>query len=515
MSNKILWVDDEIDGLRPHIIFLEKKGFNVTPCSNGEDALTLMEENDYDLVFLDEQMPGLDGLATLARIKQSWPTIPVVMITKSEEEAIMEDAIGSKISDYLIKPVNPNQILLTIKRILDRHRLRHEKTAQSYLSSFREISMQLMGDMSWADWHGIYHQLTLWDMQLENSDEGLRQVLDDQIAQANTEFGRFIEREYMYWLREPLPDRPVLSPDVIPEYVIPHLKKGRKVAFFVIDCMRYDQWLVFAELLSPYFTMDTDFYCSILPTATPYARNAIFSGLFPLQIEQSYPKLWEIADDNESSLNKYEADFLQDLMRRNKLDITPKYEKMIHAEDGRKIADRILNYVQVPLSTFVINFVDTLVHSRSDSDILKEIAPDEKGFRSLTRAWFQHSTLFQMLKTLATQDVTIVITTDHGSVRALKDTKVLGDRDTSTSLRYKYGRNLKVDKDAAIIAHKPSDYMLPRSGHSTNYIFAKENYYFVYPTNYHKYQNKYNDTFQHGGASMQEMILPIITLKAK
>jgi hypothetical protein len=293
------------------------------------------------------------------------------------------------------------------------------------------------------------------------------------------------------------------------------LKKSRKVAFFEIDCMRYDQWLVFAELLTPYFTMDTDFYCSILPTATPYARNAIFSGLFPLQIEQSYPKLWEVSDDNESSLNKFEAEFLQDLLRRNKLDITPKYEKVIHAEDGRKIADRILNYAQVPLSTFVINFVDTLVHSRSDSDVLKEIAPDEKGFRSLTRAWFQHSTLFQMLKTLASQDVTIVITTDHGSVRALKDTKVLGDRDTSTSLRYKYGRNLKVDKDAAIIAQKPGDYMLPRSGHSTNYIFAKENYYFVYPTNYHRYQNKYNDTFQHGGASMQEMILPIVTLKPK
>lgn len=515
MTNSILWVDDEIDGLRPHIIFLEKKGFIVTPCSNGEDALSLLEQNDYDLVFLDEQMPGLDGIATLGRIKQIKPSLPVVMITKSEEESIMEDAIGSQISDYLIKPVNPNQILLTIKRILDRHRLRNEKSAQSYLGSFREISMQMMGDMTWSEWQGIYHQLTLWDMQLENNDDGLRQVLDDQIQQANSEFGRFIEKEYMYWLRESLPDRPVLSPDVIPEYVIPHLKNGNKVLFFVIDCMRYDQWLVFSELLNPYFNMDTDFYCSILPTATPYSRNAIFSGLYPLQIEQSYPKLWESSDDNESSLNKYEAEFLQDLMRRHKLDITPRYEKVIHTEEGRKIADRILNYTQVPLSAFVINFVDTLVHSRSDSDVLKEIAPDEKGFRSLTRTWFQHSSLFQMLKTLATQNVTIVITTDHGSIRSLRDTKVLGDRDTSTSLRYKYGRNLKVDKDAAIIAQKPADYMLPRSGHSTNYIFAKENYYFVYPTNYHRYQNKYNDTFQHGGASMQEMILPIITMKPK
>ncbi len=515
MSTNILWVDDEIDALRPHIIFLEKKGFQVTPCSNGEDALSILERNSFDLVFLDEQMPGMDGLATLARIKQSWPVLPVVMITKSEEEAIMEDAIGSKISDYLIKPVNPNQIILTIKRILDRHRLRNEKTAQSYLSSFREISHQLTGDMSWNDWYATYHQLTLWDMQLENSDEGLRQVLDDQIQQANSEFGRFIEKEYMYWLRERLPDRPVLSPDIIPNYVVPHLKKGRKVLFFVIDCMRYDQWLVFSELLNPYYTMENDFYFSILPTATPYSRNAIFSGLYPLQIEQTYPRLWDSSDENESSLNKYEAEFLQDLMKRHKLDIHPRYEKVIQTEDGRKIADRILNYAQVPLSTFVINFVDTLVHSRSDSDVLKEIAPDEKGFRSLTRTWFQHSSLFQMLKTLANQDVTIVITTDHGSVRSLKDTKVLGDRDTSSSLRYKYGRNLKVDKDAAIIAHKPADYMLPRSAHSTNYIFAKENYFFVYPTNYHRFQNKYNDTFQHGGASMQEMILPIITLKPK
>lgn len=513
--NQILWVDDEIDGLKPHIIFLQKKGFEVTPCSNGEDALSLLETREYDLVFLDEQMPGLDGLATLARIKQQKPSLPVVMITKSEEEAIMEDAIGSKIADYLIKPVNPNQILHTIKRILDRHRLRNEKTAQSYLSSFKEISMQIMGEMSWDDWSTVYHQLTLWDMQLENSDEGLRQVLNDQIQEANAAFSRFIEKNYVGWLKKDLPDRPVLSPDILPEYVIPPVKKGHPILFFVIDCMRYDQWMVFAELLNPYYTMKTDFYCSILPTATPYARNAIFSGLFPLEIEKHYPKLWETADDNESSLNKYEAQFLQELVRKYKLDISPRYEKVIHSEEGRKLADRILNYTQVPLSTFVINFVDTLVHSRSDSDVLKEIAPDEKGFRALSRAWFQHSSLFQMLKTLAAQQVTIIITTDHGSIRSLRDTKVLGDRDTSTSLRYKYGRNLKVDRNTAIIAQKPNEYLLPRSNQHTNYIFAKENYYFVYPTNYHRYQNKYNDTFQHGGVSMQEMILPIVTLKPK
>ncbi len=515
MSISILWVDDEIDQLRPHIIFLEKKGYEVTPVTNGEDALTLVRKHKFDIIFLDEQMPGMDGLATLTELKNMQPGIPVIMITKSEEEEIMEDAIGGKISDFLIKPVNPNQILLTVKRILDRHRIRDEKSAQSYLRSFNEITTMINEHPEWDDWIRIYRKLTNWQMELKRSEEGLQQVLQDQIQMANAEFGKFIQNEYYDWLRASREDRPMLSPDLISEVVLPTMEEGKSTMLFLIDCMRYDQWLVFEQMLAPYFKIDTDFYYSILPTATPYSRNAIFAGLYPSQIERHYPKLWTQSDENETSLNQFEAELLAAQFERKKTGVKPKYEKIMQTEEGRRISDRILNYVQSPFSAFVINFVDTLVHSRSDSQVLKEIAPDVPAFRELTRTWFAHSSLFQMLKKLSEQDVRIIITTDHGSIRAMRDTKVLGDRDTSTSLRYKFGRHLRCDDNAAIYIDKPGDYFLPRANMNTNYIIALEDYYFVYPTNYNKYQNKYRDTFQHGGASMEEMILPLAFLQPK
>ena len=514
MSNRILWADDEIDQLKPHIIFLEKKGFEITPVTNGGDAVTLIKDKVFDIVFLDEQMPGMDGLATLNKIKTIQPSLPVVMITKSEEESIMEDAIGGKISDYLIKPVNPNQILLTVKRILERKRIRTEKFAQTYLENFNEISNRIQEDTDWKEWVEIYQQLTRWDIDLESGEESLLQVLGDQYKEANQMFGRYIEKEYGSWLQGAKKDRPKLSVDIVSDYVLPHLGKDRPALFFVIDCLRYDQWLVFEDLLSSYFSIDTDFYYSILPTATPYSRNAIFSGLFPLEIEDVYPDLWHQGED-ENSLNKYEQELLLKQLERKGVDPKVKYEKVLNADEGRKVADEIHNYLQVPLSTFVYNFVDTLVHSRSDSDVLKEIAPDVPAFRSLTKTWFQHSTLFEIFKTLADEEVVIVVTSDHGAVRALHDTKVLGDRDTSTSLRYKYGRNLSAEEDTTMIIENPADYQLPTPGHSNNYLIAKEDYYFVYPTNYHRYQNRYRDTFLHGGASMEEMILPIATLRPK
>ncbi len=515
MSISILWVDDEIDQLKPHIIFLEKKGFEVTSVTNGEDALSLVGKQKFDIIFLDEQMPGMDGLETLTELKEKQPGIPVIMITKSEEEEIMDDAIGGKISDFLIKPVNPNQILLTVKRILDRHRIQDEKTAQSYLRSFNEITAMINEQPEWDDWITIYRKLTSWQMELKRSEEGLQQVLQDQIQTANSEFGKFVKSDYYDWLRASREDRPMLSPDLVSEVVIPTIEKGKSTFLFLIDCMRYDQWLVFEKMLSPYFIIDTDFYCSILPTATPYSRNAIFAGLYPSQIERHYPKLWTQSDENETSLNQHEAELLAAQFERKKTGIKPKYEKILQTEEGRRISDRILNYTQSQFSAFVINFVDTLVHSRSDSQVLKEIAPDVPAFRELTRTWFAHSSLFQMLKKLSEQDVNIIITTDHGSIRAMRDTKVLGDRDTSTSLRYKFGRHLRCDDNAAIYIDKPGDYFLPRANMNTNYIIALEDYYFVYPTNYNKFQNKYRDTFQHGGASMEEMILPLAHLQPK
>ncbi|MEQ9091770.1 MAG: PglZ domain-containing protein [Balneola sp.] len=510
----ILWVDDQIDQLRSHIIFLEKKGFNIEPVTNGEDAITMIKEQIFDIVFLDEQMPGMDGIETLEQLKSINPQLPVVMITKSEEESIMEDAIGGKISDYLIKPVNPNQILLTTKRILERSRLQNEKSAQTYLKQFGEISSRIHPNTGWQEWIEIFKELSKWKIDLETGDENLVHVLEDQIQEANKEFGKFIENEYQSWLTSK-DGSPVLSPSIIEKYVQPHLKKGEKTMFFIIDCMRYDQWLTFEAVLSKYYNIETDFYYSILPTATPYSRNAIFAGLYPSDIERLYPELWQQGQD-ETSLNRHEEELLKRQLDRLGIELKFKYEKVLNAEEGKRIADKMQNYTQSKFAAFVYNFVDTLVHSRSDSDVIKELAPDEAAFRSITEAWFLHSNLLQMFKTLSEEDVTVVVTTDHGSVRALRDTKVYGDRDTAKNLRYKYGRNLKADeRNTVFFMENPLDYKLPEVTGVNNYIIAKEDYFFVYPTNYNKYQNRYKDTFQHGGASMEEMILPVATMKPK
>jgi len=510
----ILWADDEIDQLQSHIIFLQKKGFDIVPVTNGEDAVTMIENQKFDLVFLDEQMPGMGGLETLEKVKSLQPLLPVVMITKSEEEAIMEDAIGAKISDYLIKPVNPNQILLTVKRILDRSKLQSEKSAQSYLREFGSISSRIHPQTTWQDWIEIYKELSKWQIDLGEGDEALKQVLDDQVVDANREFGKFIAREYLSWLDQN-EEAPLISQGIFKKYVFPHIKNGKKTMFFLIDCMRYDQWLVFEPYLAKMFDIETDFYYSILPTATPYSRNAIFAGISPLEISRMYPQLWAQGQD-ETSLNRHEEELLQNQLKRANIDINFKYEKILNAEDGRQVAGKMKSFAQSKLAAFVFNFVDTLVHSRSDSDVIKELAPDASAFRSITEAWFQHSSLLQMFKELADEDVTVVVTTDHGSIRALRDTKVYGDRDTATSLRYKYGKNLNAENANAVIQINDAEkYKLPDLGHASDYLIAREDYYFVYPTNYHKYQNRYKDTFQHGGASMEEMILPVATLSPK
>lgn len=510
----ILWADDEIDQLQSHILFLQKKGFDIVPVTNGEDAVAMIEEQNFDIVFLDEQMPGMDGLETLEKIKSAQPLLPVIMITKSEEESIMEDAIGAKISDYLIKPVNPNQILLTVKRILERSRLQSEKSAQSYLKGFGSISSRIHPRTTWQEWIEIYKELSKWQIDLDKGDEALKGVLDDQFQDANREFGKFVDSEYLNWL-DGGEEQPLISQDIFKNYVFPHIKEGKKTMFFLIDCMRYDQWLLFEPYLAKMFDISTDFYYSILPTATPYSRNAIFAGISPLEISERYPQLWAQGQD-ETSLNRHEEELLQKQLDRAGIDINFKYEKILNSEDGRQVASKMKSFSQSKLAAFVFNFVDTLVHSRSDSDVIKELAPDVSAFRSITEAWFQHSTLLQMFKELADEDVTVVVTTDHGSVRALRDAKVFGDRDTATSLRYKYGRNLNAEnKNSVIQISDPKKYKLPELGKASDYLIAREDYYFVYPTNYHKYQNRYKDTFQHGGASMEEMILPVATLTPK
>ncbi len=517
-KGRILWVDDEIDLLRSHVRLLVERGYTVETVTNGEDAVGMVRQNPYDLVFLDEMMPGMGGLRTLQEIKEIRPAVPVVMITKNEEESLMEDAIGGKISDYLTKPVNPSQVLMACKKFLEGRKITGAALSKDYIRQFNEISLALMQSPGYEEWIDIYARLVGWGLEFDRHPElGLRQTLQDQFRECNLAFGKFIERNYRDWMEQP-EGRPALSHEVVDRFVIPELQQGRSVVFFIIDCLRLDQWLVFEELLREYFDMSRRYYYSILPTATPYSRNAIFSGSFPADLEKRNPELWDKAEDDESSRNRYERQYLEKLLERRRIILKPepKYVKILDPEFGRTIESTINSYAATPLTSIVVNFVDMLAHGRSDSSLLKEIAPDESAYRSLTRSWFVHSSLFGMLKTLSrNKNVTIVLTTDHGSIRSLRGSKVLGDREASTNLRYKYGRNLKVDEKTAIFVKNPAEFRLPERGVAVNYIFAKEDYYFVYPTDYHKYLAQYRDSFQHGGVSMEEVILPVVRMEAR
>ncbi len=517
-KGKILWVDDEIELLRPHVLFLKEKGYDVETTTNGEDAVELVKSQDFDLVLLDEMMVGMGGLRTLAEIKEMNPQLPVVMITKNEEESLMEEAIGGKISDYLTKPVNPSQILLICKKFLEGKKIAGEYISKDYVREFQEISTVLTSPLNWSDWIDIHVKLSSWEIELDSHSElGLHQTLIDQKRECNIEFCKFIDNNYRGWLDQS-GRRPPLSVDVVDRYVLTEFSDTCSVFFFVIDCMRLDQWLTFESVLREFYTISKEYYYSILPTATPYARNAIFSGLFPSEIERQFPEIWQRGEDDDNSRNRYERQLLDKLLERRRISLRPepKYIKILDADVGRNTEHNILSYTQNKLTSIVVNFVDTLAHSRSDLPILKEIAPNESAYRSLTKSWFLHSSFFNMLKSLATQKgVKIVITTDHGSVRSLRGAKVFGDREASTNLRYKYGRNLKADEKQAVTVRNPLDYKLPPRGVTVNYIIAKEDYYFVYPTEYHKYLNLYRDSFQHGGISLEEMILPVVKLEPK
>ena len=519
--NKLLWVDDEIELLKSHIIFLSEKGYEVDTATNGEDAISSVKEKKYDLIFLDEMMAGMGGLETLSQIKLIDPNIPVVMITKSEEETLMDEAIGGKIRDYLTKPVNPSQVLLVCKKILEGKKITGQYAAKDYLQDFNQISQALSGKLDFAEWIEIYRKLVNWDIELDQHSEiGLKQTLSDQRKEANKEFSKFVEKNYTNWINSPGDiDTPTLTTEITEKYVLNHLNNDNVTVFyFVLDCLRLDQWLLMEKHLVDLFNIEKDYYFSILPTATPYARNSLFSGLFPSEIETYYPELWQGKDDDERSMNKHEKELLQLLLDRKKMKLENKmkYIKIIDPDVGRNFEQNILSYKDLNLMAVVVNFLDMIAHGRSDSDLLKEIAPDEAAYRSLTNSWFTHSSLLGTFRSIAKMDnVKIVVTTDHGSIRCLRGAKVLGDREASTNLRFKYGRNLKVDNKHAIYIKNPQDYKLPKRGVTVNYIIAKEDYYFVYPTDYHKYLSHYKDTFQHGGISMEEMILPVITMEPK
>ncbi|MBD3168985.1 MAG: response regulator [candidate division Zixibacteria bacterium] len=516
MKKKILWVDDEIDQLQAHILFLKEKGYDVTPAANGDDAINMVKEQAFDLVLLDEMMPGKDGLTTLEEIKDIQPALPVVMVTKSEEEHLMEEAIGKKIDDYLTKPVNPSQILSLTKKFLEAKKIMGNHLTQQYIKDFNRISMMLSGPMNWKDWLDLGLTLARRDIEIDNfPDLGLKQTVEGQDREANLEFGRYIDRNYPTWMQSE--DRPTLSVDIIRKYVAPHLMDTTyPVVFIVIDCMRLDQWLIIEELLNEYYNINRDLYYSILPTATPFSRNAIFSGLFPDSFSKLIPDSFK-PGDSESSLNRHESQFLEQQLVRLKLKFKTdhKYVKILEQAEGENLLKKLDNYLNTPMLSIVYNFIDMLAHGRSESEILQEIAPDESAFRSLMKSWFLHSPLYTILRELSSKKCTIVITTDHGSILGTKGTVAYGRKDTSTNLRYKYGDNLNCDEKHAILLKKPEKYHLPYFTGHTTYLFALEDYYFVYPTNFHEYQRYYQNSFQHGGISIQEMVLPVATLKPK
>jgi CheY-like chemotaxis protein len=514
-AKKILWVDDEIDLLRSHIIFLENKGYEVKGVPSGAAAVKAMKEETFNLVLLDETMPGRSGLETLQDLKEISANVPVIMITKNEAEDLMEQAIGMKIDDYLLKPINPLQIFSAVKRALEAHKIQEGAASKDYLQVFRRIDDQVSSHPDWEQWIQIHQELCFWDLEFDMfGSTGMEQIHQDLRKKANAEFAGYIEENYTTWVDS---DKgPLLSPDVFHGYIVPQLKGGRKVYFIVVDCMRYDQWLKVEDLLAPFYNIQRDAYFSILPTATPYSRNAIFSGLYPVDIQKQYPKYWLERSKDEFSKNRYENELMLEQLKRKGLgEISTKYVKIYETEEANEIHKQVDSYRGIDFVALVFNFLDILSHGRSQSEILQEIAPNEGAFRSLMRSWFSHSALFGILQKISKHDATIVITTDHGSILGSKASLVHGNRDTSTNLRYKFGENINGDPKQTLLVRKPGEFKLPAEGPAKNYILALESYYFVYPTRFHEYEKQYQGTFQHGGISLEEMIVPCITLTPK
>ena len=513
MSNgQLLWVDDEMELLKAHVLFLEKKGYEVTTVSNGADAVELCRERSFDLVLLDEQMPGLSGLDTLQRIKQIAPATPVVMVTKSEEENIMEQAIGQKIADYLIKPVNPNQILLVLKKNIHRREIETEVTQSQYQQQFQQIAMQIMDCRSWQDWVEVYKRLVHWELQLSSTDSQMTDMLAMQKEEANLGFAKFIRQNYLDWVSTtPSADAPLLSPRLFKEKVFPLLNQKERVFLIVLDNFRYDQWRMLAQEIGDLFDVDEDLYCSILPTATQYARNAIFSGLMPNKIAQMFPDLW-VDEDEEEGKNLNEEPLIRTQLERYRRRDTFSYHKINTSAEADRLLQQFNTLGKFDLNVVVFNFIDMLSHARTESRMVRELANNESAYRSITLSWLRHSVVSDFFRQLAQTDCRVIVTTDHGSIRCTKPVKIIGDRNTNTNLRYKLGKNLGYDAKDLFVVKNPAQAQLPSPNISTSYVFATGDAFFAYPNNYNYYVSYYRDTFQHGGISMEEMLIPLIEL---
>ena len=511
---RILWTDDEVEALKPHILFLEEKGYEIDTCSNGNDTIDLVRKNQYDLIFLDEHMPGLSGIETLRLIKEVRTDIPVVMITKSEEEEIMEAAIGSEIADYLIKPVNPKQVLLAIKKILDQRRLVTEKTTTDYRHEFSRISNMISSASTYNDWTELYRKIVYWESELEKStDPGMAEILKMQENEANNSFSKFMINNYLGWINPENKNKPLLSHALFSQKIFPLVHEHEPVFFILIDNMRLDQWkTISAELSGLYRIIEEDIYFSILPTTTQFSRNSIFAGLMPSEIAETMPEFW-IDEEEEAGKNNFEEALFKSHLNRKGLKYKWSYNKISNSQAGKKVNDRIRSLLENDINILVFNFVDMLSHARTEIGVIRDLANDEPAYRSLTRSWFLYSTLFELLKTLASHPVKVIFSTDHGTIRVQNPLKIIGDRKTSSNLRYKMGRNLDYDPKRVFELKNPEKAMLPKTNISSRYIFALNKDYLVYQNNYNYYAGYYKDTFQHGGISMQEVMLPVATLE--
>jgi len=510
----ILWVDDEIELLKPHILFLESKNYTISKCTNGADAIDLIKTNNYDIVFLDENMPGLSGIETLTEIKNFKPNLPIIMITKSEEEYIMEDAIGSKIADYLIKPVNPNQILLSLKKNLDHSRLISQKTTSNYQQDFRKISMDLAMVNNFEEWIELYQKLLHWELELENiNDIGMLGILESQKQEANSLFFKFIKNNYQDLLTDI--NRPVFSHTLFKEEILPEMNNPNGTIMIVIDNLRYDQWKLIEKHIRPFYkkTKETPYF-SILPTATQYARNAIFSGLTPLEMEKKHPEYWK-NDEEEGGKNLYEKEFFANQIKRLKLDLTFNYNKITSLKSAKELDENFNNLKSSDLSIVVYNFVDMLSHSKTELDVIKELAGDEKAYRSLTLSWFKNSPIFNTIQKAQKAGMQLVITTDHGTINSKTPSKVIGTKSISSNLRYKTGKSLTYEEKDVYATRNPKDIFLPMQHMNSSFIFAKEDLFFAYPNNYNHFVKYYKNTYQHGGISLEEMIIPCAIFEPK
>lgn len=513
-KDKILWVDDEIDLLRAYVLFLEEKGYEVITATNGKDAVELCQKETFDIIFLDENMPGLSGLETLALIKEIDQNVPMVMITKSEEENIMNMAIGSKIADYLTKPVNPSQILLTLKKNIHRKEIESEHTTSTYQSEFGRIGMQINDSLTFEDWVEVYKKLVYWELELAEADNGMDEMLKMQKTEANATFNKFIRRNYQDWFAEP-DKRPLMSTDIFKSKVFPLLDQGEKVFFVLVDNFRLDQWKMIREMLSEFYTFDEEgLYCSMLPTATHYARNAIFSGLLPLQIQQMFPELW-VDEDEEEGKNMNEKELIQTQLNRFRKNYTFSYHKVNESAFCEKLIDQMPRLENFPLNVVVLNFIDMLSHARTESKMMRELANDEEAYRSLTVSWFKHSPTYELLKSIAKRGYKVVFTTDHGTIRVKNPVKVIGDKNTNVNLRYKVGKSLSYNKKEVFEITQPSKVGLPSPNVSSTYIFAGNDDFFAYPNNYNHFVGYYKNTFQHGGISMEEMLIPLVIMRPR